>query len=173
MTTRYSNACGYLKFSIFPRLFYNYLINYKIMTSVLLLHTNFEKMITNKILNYKESDNFGYTDEDVSFWFIADLFDWVRSYFCDPHQKHIFTGHLWIIKNKKLRELLTKCPNCRDSVIINFSKALTEINTVLDRCINSIRLKTKYANSYFKPWKMLAEVKERQQYLKKKSDLSN
>ena len=37
------------------------------MTSVLLLHTNFEKMITNKILNYKESDNFGYTDEDVSF----------------------------------------------------------------------------------------------------------
>ena len=36
---------------------------------------------------------------------------WSDSRLCDPHHKDILTGDLQIIKNNKLRNLLTKGPN--------------------------------------------------------------
>ena len=44
------------------------------------------------------------------------------------HIKHIITGDLKIIENEKLRKLLTKGPNYRESRNINYSKAYFEID---------------------------------------------
>ena len=69
------------------------------------------KMIRNKILIYKEAVNYIYFDEDVSFCLKTDQCDCTDSSFRDSHQKFIITGDLQIIKNSKLRKLLTKVPN--------------------------------------------------------------
>ena len=42
------------------------------------------------------------------------------------HIKHIIIGDLKIIENEKLRKLLTKGPNYRESRNINYSKAYFE-----------------------------------------------
>ena len=44
------------------------------------------------------------------------------------HIKHIIIGDLKIIENEKLRKLLTKGPNYRESRNINYSKAYFEID---------------------------------------------
>ena len=51
-----------------------------------------------------------------------------------------------------------KCCFCQ---IINFSKALIQITTAIDTCIEPMALKTKYTQSNFGPWKqnVLAKVK--------------
>ena len=69
------------------------------------------KRIRNKILNYKEAVNSIYDDEDVSFCFNTDQCDYTDNSFCDAHHKNIVTGGLPIIKNNKVRKLLTKGPN--------------------------------------------------------------
>ena len=68
------------------------------------------KTIKNKILNYKEAISSIYGDEDVSFCLNTDKCDCAYSLFCDPHHKHLIGGDLKIIKNNKLRKLLTKGP---------------------------------------------------------------
>ena len=105
------------------------------------------KMIKNKILNYKEAVNFIYVYEDVSFCLNTDQCHCAISSFWDPHHhKHTITGDLRILKNNKLRELLTKGPNYREPRTINFSSALIEITTTPDACIKAMALKTKRLN---------------------------
>ena len=67
--------------------------------------------ITNKILNYKETVNSIYGDESVSFCLSTNQCDCADSSFCDPHHKQLIKGDLGIIKNNKLRKLLTKSSN--------------------------------------------------------------
>ena len=49
-----------------------------------------------------------------------------------------------MIENKKLKNLPTKGPNCREPWTISFSKASVEINIAVDTCIEVIPLKTVY-----------------------------
>ena len=65
-------------------------------------------MIRNKILNYKKAVNSIFGGEDVSLCINTDQCDCADSSFCDPYHKHIIRGDLQIIKNNKLRKLLTK-----------------------------------------------------------------
>ena len=109
-------------------------------------------MIRNKILNYKEAVDSIYAD-DVSFCLSTDQCHCADSSFCDPHHKHIITGDLRITKINKLSKLLTKGPDYREPRTINFSKALIEIATALDTCIEPMSLKTEYTTSNYKPWK--------------------
>ena len=96
-----------------------------------------------------------------------------NSSFCDLHHKHKTTKYLKIIKNSKLRKLLTKNQNYREPQRINFSKALIElIETVadLDTCMEAVTLiLDKYTTSNLKQWKekVLAKVKEKITELKK------
>ena len=53
--------------------------------------------------------------------------------------RHIVTGDIRIVQNKKLRKLLCKCPRCKEPVSINFSNCKNEIKNSLikfssDRC---------------------------------------
>ena len=68
-----------------------------------------------------------------------------------------------MIENKKLKNLPTKGPNCRESWTISFSKASVEINIAVDTCIEVIPLKTMYTASKFTPWKekVLASMKKK------------
>ena len=88
-------------------------------------------------MNYKEAVNSICGDEDV-FCLNADQCDCADYSFCDLHQKHVIAGDLRIIKDNKLRKLLTKGPNYRELRTINFSKVLIEITTALDTCIESV-----------------------------------
>ena len=67
--------------------------------------------------------------------------EYTDSSFCHPRHKYIVIGDLRIIKNKKLRNLPTKSPNCREPWTINLSKASVEINIAVDTCIKLWHLK--------------------------------
>ena len=74
--------------------------------------------------------------------------------FVDTHHKHIITGDLSIIKNNKLRKLISKGPKYREPVKINWEEAQNEIVKGLDQYIEDIaaRLKVK-GKDYFSTWK--------------------
>ena len=91
--------------------------------------------IQNNILNYKDTVESIYVD-NVSFTRNATPCECETSTFCDPHQKHIITADLRLIKNNKLRKLLTKSPNFREPS--SFSKALKEVPNSLDECIDTL-----------------------------------
>ena len=48
---------------------------------------------------------------ELAFSINIDQCDCTSSTFCDPHHKHIIAGDLRIMRNRKLRKLLTKGPN--------------------------------------------------------------
>ena len=56
------------------------------------------------------------------------------SKFIDKHHKHIVTGDLRIIANKKLRNLLLKGPTYREPVDINWIKVFQEIQVGIKDC---------------------------------------
>ena len=80
--------------------------------------------VRNKILNYKETVNSIFADEEVSFSLDTDPCECANSSFKDPHHQRIISGDLRIIENSKLRRLLTKGPNYREPRSLNFSKHL-------------------------------------------------
>ena len=63
-----------------------------------------------------------------------------------------------MIKNNKLKKLLTKDPDYLEPQTINIPKALIEITTVLDTCSEAMTLKIKFTTL---KEKVLAKVKER------------
>ena len=50
--------------------------------------------IRNKILNYKETVDSIFVDDEVSFTLNSEPCDCLNSPFSDPHHKHIITGDL-------------------------------------------------------------------------------
>jgi hypothetical protein len=54
------------------------------------------------------------------------------SKFNDDHHKHIVTGDLRIIENKRLRNLLLKGPSYREPVNINWNKVLQAFKTGIE-----------------------------------------
>ena len=63
------------------------------------------------------------------------------SEFCDPHHGHIVTGDLRVVSNTKLRKLLSKGPNYRESVTINYNKCLKAIELALISAIDNFSTK--------------------------------
>ena len=114
--------------------------------------------IRNKILNYKDTVESIYVDDEVSFTRDTTPCECESSTFCDPHHKHIITGDLRLIENTKLRKLLTKGPNYREPRSINFSKALKEISIGIDELIESLSSKTDDADQ-LKIWRDLVILK--------------
>ena len=97
----------------------------------------------NNTLNCKDAVHSIYIDEEVSFSLNTDLCECEKSNYCDPHHKHIITGQLRIIENKKLGKFLSKSANYRDSRSIKFSKAFIEIGQAFETCIEKISTKNK------------------------------
>ena len=56
------------------------------------------------------------------------------SKFIDDHHKHIVTGDLRIIENKRLRNLLLKGPTYREPVTVNWNKVLPVFKSGITEC---------------------------------------
>ena len=111
------------------------------------------KTIRNDILNYKEAVNSIYTDDEASYSINTDQCDCETSIFCDPDHKHVITGDLRLVKNNKLRKLMTKGPNYREPRSLNFSKAFHEISDSLTTFIRNNTIKYNMNESDFQSWK--------------------
>ena len=131
--------------------------------------------IRNKILNYQETVDSIYVDDEVSFSLNTQSCDCQNSNFCDPHHKHIITGDLRIIENAKLRKLLTKGPNYREPRPLNFSRAVNNIQAAVENCMENFSLKTKHPANTFINWKekVMEKVNERIKYLTSKFEGNN
>ena len=90
--------------------------------------------IRNKILNYKQTvKNLDIRKEDGKL-FVDDLpqCECSQSVFKDPVHNHVVTGDLRIIRNKKLRKLISKGPNFREKKFMNYKKCLNAIEFAID-----------------------------------------
>ena len=138
------------------------------------------KTIRNTILNYKETINDIVIDDDVSFTINSEPCDCSSSVYCDPDHKHILTGDLRIVKNSKLRKLLTKGPNYRESKGIDFEKAKTYITLGIEGFIDTICDKNKNFKNKMLRWKenIMTRImnkidifKQKKNFLKKRSPI--
>ena len=71
--------------------------------------------IRNKILNYKDIVSSIYAEDEISFTLNTDPCECDHSPFIDPHHKPTIAADLRIAQNFKLRKLLTKGPNYRET----------------------------------------------------------
>ena len=115
--------------------------------------------IRNKILNYKQTVESIFIDEEVSFSTDTDRCDCQNSKFCDPDHGHIITGDLRIVECSKLRKLLTHGPNYREPQSLNYNKCKKSIELAIENCINKLAEKYKVNKSLLDSWKNA--IKER------------
>ena len=97
--------------------------------------------IRNKILNYKHTvKDLDIRKEDDKF-LVENLpkCECSQSLFKDPVHNHVLTGDLRIIKNSKLRKLLSKGPNYRENKFLNYRKYLSAIESAIDSTIGKLR----------------------------------
>ena len=73
--------------------------------------------------------------------------------FIDPNCKHVLTGDLNIIKNNKLRKLLSKGPKYREPDSINWNLAKIVIDASLDSYIEHLAKIKGVSRPYFSNWK--------------------
>ncbi len=112
----------------------------------------YTQTIRNKILNYSNvMDNV-----DVENWDEKNMpCECSTKYkaFVDEHHKHVITGNLNIIENKKLRNLFKKGPNFREKNSINFTIARRAINNGLNDYINKWSNKNRRIRNTLLEWK--------------------
>ena len=132
--------------------------------------------IRNKIMNYEQTVRSiqHMTEGEISMTLNSEsssLFpcSCSESEYCDPHHGHVVTGDLRIIKNAKLRKLLSKGPNYRENKTINYSKCLTEIKTALSTCASNMASKYQLDVKLFDNWKSLVTEKVAEKVRKLKS----
>lgn len=124
------------------------------------------KTIGSKVFNYKK------TVEDVitNDWSGNSSFvcDCANSSFCDPHHGHIVSGDLRIIKNRKLRMLLSKGPSYREPMNINWDKFVKDLKISLDICVSKWAYHGNVDSSQFDCWidEVLKEVNSKIQKLR-------
>ena len=109
--------------------------------------------VRNKILNYKDTVNSIFLEEDGPFTMNSSSCDCENSQFCDPDHKHIITGDFRFVENGKLRKLLTKRPNYREPKTVNFHKALIEIKMAINNCTEKLAEKYTINIRDFQRWK--------------------
>ena len=73
--------------------------------------------------------------------------------FVDKNCKHVLTGNLNIIKNNKLRKLLSKGPKYREPVAIDWNMAMCVIIPALDSYIEKLANIKGVSPEYFDNWK--------------------
>ena len=78
----------------------------------------------------------------------------VNSPFVDDHHGHIITGDLRIVTDSKLRNLLSKGPNHREPVTLDFDKAKEEILSGINLLVNKWSEKYKVHKNIFDGWKL-------------------
>ena len=129
--------------------------------------------IRNKILNYKETmSSLSFKQVSNSKVEIENLpeCNCNESSFCDPAHGHVVTGNLNIIKNNKLRKLLSKGPNYREPKTLNYNKCFSSIESDLQDMVDKLTNKYTLANNALNAWKItiLAKVRNRIDTLKNK-----
>ena len=96
--------------------------------------------IRNKIFNYKETvQSIKFENGEVSL--DQYLCECSGSELCDSHHQHIITGDLRIVESGKLRSLLTKGPNYREPLSVNYSKCKTAITDAINSLIQQVTTK--------------------------------
>jgi hypothetical protein len=129
--------------------------------------------IRNKILNYKETvaSLDIVVDDEVSFVRNLPPCSCESSDFSDPFHKHIITGDLRVVENPKLRKLLSKGPNFRESKMLNYSKCRNEIQSSILSSMESLSEKYNLPIESFEEWrdKISLEVNKRVNKLKSKN----
>ena len=73
--------------------------------------------------------------------------------FKDENHKHIISGDINIVHNNKLRRLISKGPNYREPVLIDFKIAKESIINGLNECISNWSSKSNISPTCFLPWK--------------------
>jgi len=124
--------------------------------------------IRNKILNYKETVQSIKVDDEVSFS-SSGACNCGDSEFRDKHHGHIITGDLRLIKNNKLRTLLSKGPNFREPNTINYKNCESSINAAISEFIEKLKTKHKLSDNALDNWKsyICEAVKKKIKYLRK------
>ena len=99
--------------------------------------------IRSKILNYKKTVNYLNIVRDGRKYTVENLpiCTCIESPFCDSHHKHILTRDLRIIKNSKLRKLLSKGQNYRENKFINLTKCKNAVEFALIETMKNLTYK--------------------------------
>ena len=126
----------------------------------------YDKTIRNKIFNYKNTvENYNNNDEKNMNCECA------ASPFIDKNHKHIVTGDLEIIENRRLRQLIEKGPNYREKKHINWKKTVSllkrDIKLFIKKWSNNIGI----AEDHFNEWKLaiFTSIDKKATRLKKKA----
>ena len=106
-----------------------------------------------KILNYKDTVNLKYVEDEIYFNLNIDSCECEDSPFIHHHHEYIITGDLRIVGNSRLRKLLTKAPNYGEPSSTNFNKAFAGIATGLNNGIENLASRTRFNVSNFVQWK--------------------
>ena len=126
--------------------------------------------IRNKLFNYKETvESIDITDS-LTYGAGFSECDCQYSDFADPDHGHIITGDLRFIENQNLRKLISKGPNYREPVSINWKRCKDSINNGIEAYIDSLLEKVNINKEDIKNWKeaVLQEVEDRITFLKRK-----
>ena len=147
-------------------------VNFQTEEDIPISTMRLSKTVRNKILNYKETVNSLHVEIDEDVVFIRNSFECncKESEFCDPHHGHIVTGDLRIVSDDKLRKLLSKGPNYRENVTINYKKCKTSIHLPLKSAIDTFSTKYKINKQEFNNWynTIILKVSERTNHLQSK-----
>ena len=111
--------------------------------------------IRNKILNYKDTVNSLVFRRDGVNNVLENLpeCDCATSSFTDPVHGHVCTGDLRIIKNNKLRKLLSKGPNFRVPTTLNYHKCLVSLESALNTTAENLKEKYNLTDNSLCDWK--------------------
>ena len=111
--------------------------------------------IRNKLFNYKPTVQAINSDDPETFGTGLSSCDCHNSEFADRHHGHVITGDLRMIRNNKLRKLMTKGPNFREARTINWSKCKETIASGLDTFISKYDTSNDEVKTKLLEWKTL------------------
>ena len=84
---------------------------------------------------YKKKVNSIFVDKEVAFSLNTETCECEHSQFCDLHHKYIITADFRIIDHCKLKKLMTRGSNYRESSNLRFIKVFDNINSAIDNSI--------------------------------------
>ena len=113
------------------------------------------KTIRSKILNYKETASSIDKNYDILYGTgIAECDCQQHKDFADENHDHVLTGDLRIMANSKLRKLVSKGPNFREAMPVNWNECKRKIEISLDSSIEQIvSTNPKITTEDFAKWK--------------------
>ena len=126
--------------------------------------------IRNKVLNYQKTVKELEILKENEKFVVNNLpsCDCSSSEFKDPVHNHVVTGDLRIIRNQKLRKLLSKGPNFRENKFINYDRCLNSVVAGIDSFIDNLTGKYNLPAESFHAWKneIVSCVKHKVNHLK-------